>query len=173
MMRVQNGNYQAVCLPLAVWFSVVISVCFQFVVEMWVWSQLPRMRADRKWYGRSFSCTFQQWSCGGKAWRWWATGVWQPWHRNTMERSGLCCPEICSEGITVQQDNFSSSQQQTAAASRSFSAASGFEMHFVFVVLSVFFLFMCETGSESTLWITHLHFQLICSLLINYILSDC
>lgn len=34
MMRVQNGNYQAVCLPLAVWFSVVISVCFQFVVEM-------------------------------------------------------------------------------------------------------------------------------------------
>lgn len=37
MMRVQNGNYQAVCLPLAVvwcFFSVVISVCFQFVVEM-------------------------------------------------------------------------------------------------------------------------------------------
>lgn len=34
MMRVQNGNYQAVCLPLAVWFSVVISVCVQFVVEM-------------------------------------------------------------------------------------------------------------------------------------------
>lgn len=41
MMRVQNGNYQAVCLPLAVWFSVVISVRFQFVVEMWVWLELP------------------------------------------------------------------------------------------------------------------------------------
>lgn len=34
MMRVQNGNYQAVCLPLAVWFSVVICVCVQFVAEM-------------------------------------------------------------------------------------------------------------------------------------------
>lgn len=34
MMRVQNGNYQAVCLPLAVWFSVVICVYVQFVAEM-------------------------------------------------------------------------------------------------------------------------------------------
>lgn len=46
MMRVQNGNYQAVCLLLVVCFSVVISVCFQFVVEMWVWLELPCMVAE-------------------------------------------------------------------------------------------------------------------------------
>lgn len=34
MMRVQNGNYQAVCLPLAVCLSVVICACRQCVVEM-------------------------------------------------------------------------------------------------------------------------------------------
>lgn len=141
MMRVQNGNYQAVCLPLAVWFSVVISVCFQFVVEMWVWLELPlHGSADRKWYGWSFSGTFQQWSSGGKAWRWWATGVWQPWHRNAVARSGLCCPEICSEGIMVQQNNFSFYSRKSGSATWLSFSSEFVNCRLFFIVLNILFL---------------------------------
>lgn len=56
-----------------------------------------------------------------------------------MARSGLCCPEICSEGIMVEQNNFSFLQQNTGSATwLSFSVAFGFEfMHFVFVVFNI------------------------------------